>query len=188
MQTKPNLYISCPVSISPITLRAFDKAASMLGANVQYWKQGTKYEEEANVKTCDFFVLILPNLNWRINVSNLPSGCKKELQVARSANRTILLGYRNSTGGYKFYDTDFDSSGLISGIAGTSDKLKAAIQRFQSEQTSKAMSLGYSVPPCEVLYGAKKAGQWVNHGFEIPVSCRATSILEVNDNCILLLM
>jgi len=89
------------------------------GFAVNYWRRGTPYSDDG-VKFCDIFVIILPTMQFKCNVSQLPAGTRKELKLAYNNSKDIYIGYRTADQVYRVYDCNYDEGdSFIAAIGGT---------------------------------------------------------------------
>lgn len=147
------IYISCPM-IEPIgqleqvaTVCKKILTVAEVDAFINWWnrKEYVKsYLDDANI-----FVLMLPGNAWEYPIEGLPVGCKKELDIARKANKKIFIAYRNKTGEYNIYNSttwNTKSSMMIGGVAGTTNLLYNYLKLLQSKN-EKPMETKYIREP-----------------------------------------
>ena len=92
------------------------------------WKQKFIYNE-SRIENCDVFIFRGITNNWTQPKSILPSGVKKELEIAIKLKKKIYLMYTDKQGGNNFYRTDV-SGGIITGIGGTSHEIYEFINTY----------------------------------------------------------
>lgn len=149
MSSKFHMYISCPISIPEKTLDKYVQAASKLGVRVSYWSRGTIYCETPNITSCDAFVLILPEEQFKCSLSKLPAGCRSELTTAMTHHKNIFLGYTTAEGYVRFYTTNV-TQGEIRGQGGSTSLLIREIDAYKSKVKPSLMEF-LSNPCSEVI-------------------------------------
>lgn len=140
---RPKYYISCPITVPIEVLYGFANKLFQLGAGPSFWNREDPYRLQDVVDDCDGFVLVLPYNNFKMPVEELPIGCKRELDRALKAKRTIYLAYKNIDG-YAIYQAVVNSSDVFTGISGTQGEIgkiiKREITRMNTENPLQAMS------------------------------------------------
>lgn len=102
--------------------------------HVTYWDRKEYFKSDLN--DANIFVLMLPGNAWEYPIDALPVGCRKELNIAREANKRIYIAYKNKAGEYNIYFAQFwnsRSGGMIQGITGSSNKLYDCLKSLQSK-------------------------------------------------------
>lgn len=132
-------HISCPVSVSLKVLEECAEVVKGFNSEVYYWERGTYYSD-ASLKNCDAFVLILPESRFKMKLSDLPIGCRKELKQARDLGKELFLGYRAADGHIKIYSLSIEPSrDFVSGVACTTGDFS----KFVSMRSTFNKSLEY---------------------------------------------
>jgi hypothetical protein len=114
------VYVSCPISIKEEFL---DLVCEFIDDELEVpaycWDRGSSYGsyEEDTIHDCAGFVLIPPNNEFQLHISKLPSGCKKELNLAIKTGSQIFLAYKAKEG-LHIYPTTIVGD-ILSGISGT---------------------------------------------------------------------
>lgn len=119
-----SVYVSCPVEVN--VLHVLDVIAEIqfqTGQLPNYWDRITKYDNSF-VKDADIFVLILPKNKFEYKISDLPTGCKRELKEAIILGKSIYIAYKRShVNEICIYENNIYSN-TITGLAGTADNFK----------------------------------------------------------------
>lgn len=127
MKSIRKVYVSCPMTVSQTVLDKTMKHLENLGVAARAWERGTPYKEEDSIKYCDAFIIILPNNDFEcFYPDKLPSGTKKELNLAYDLDKEIYLSYLPMDSDKpKIYCTNSHKDALdwqvdyIGGVAGT---------------------------------------------------------------------
>lgn len=130
-----SIYISCPIAEPKTVLLQFYNAICAINpgkTKTQYWNRLENYHYKEAIDKCNAFVLILPNNSSNCPVNNLPPGCVRELNQAVAQGRPLYIGYKTTQGEYNTYKAEIIGNN-ITGMAGTSDFLKDAVQAFDNE-------------------------------------------------------
>ena len=132
MSRKPNVYISCPISVSLNVLKDTANLISKEGANPVYWNRFDKYNHENDIKSCDAFVLINENNAFKKGTYSLPIGCLKELKVAIVNKRDLYLSYESANGRYLYQISTSDSE-IVTGLPGTTGMFTTSMKKKSNE-------------------------------------------------------
>lgn len=145
-------YISCPMTVSQAVLDEAIKKVNEFHVQVYYWPKGSSYDEadyRRLISHVDAFVIILPDVKWKMDYDKMTSGSRKELQHAMACHKPIYLFYK-STDGYHLYATDITVRNSntnatiivsISGIPSTKFNFK---DNFDTGSSSKAIDEMYA--------------------------------------------
>jgi hypothetical protein len=115
-----SVYISCPISVKEEFLdQVYKFIGNELEVDANLWERGSSYGiyEEDVINDCDGFVLIPPNNEFRLHISKLPSGCRKELNLAIESGSEIFLAYKAKEGLHIYPVTIIGD--ILSGVSGT---------------------------------------------------------------------
>jgi hypothetical protein len=116
------IYISCPISEPVETLKDIATALIGRGYQTRYWNRTERYDNTW-ILGCEAMVIVLPMMSFKCPISSLPMGVRRELDVAMSLEKRILLAYKPNTSTLPtFYDIKVEFS-IVSGIAGTRNAL-----------------------------------------------------------------
>lgn len=110
-----------------------------MGGDPVWWDRNTSYNLEP-ILTADVVVMITPNNNWGMTITDLTRGCAKEWKLAVGNNMPRFIAYRTKEG-YKFYLNDKNRTDLVIGVAGTSLVLPGLIKRGEEKISNYKDSL-----------------------------------------------
>lgn len=132
------IYISCPVVIDEDDLQEIVDALEELYPEVgfYYWGRDEHYQETL-VTSADAVAFILPRQTWSMKFSDIPSGVRKEMNLASTVGKKRLLVYTSNNGGTQLYDLT-SVEGTTSGVQGSVNKVREWIKNYKvSNYTSK---------------------------------------------------
>ena len=135
MSRKPNVYISCPISVDLSILKDTANLITLSGANPIYWKRGEVYTHDNDIKGCDAFVLINEGNAFKKGIHSLPAGCFKELKLALANKKEVYLSYESANGRY-LYEMSTSDSELVTGLPGTTGKFKTSMQNKSNQPST----------------------------------------------------
>lgn len=179
MKTNHKTYISCPVSVEENTLIRCAREVVSQGSEPRYWERGRPYSDE-DLKTSNAFVLILPNNQFEARITNLPSGCKKELMQAHMLGIPIYLAYQlKTTKEIKIFDTTLTDL-TIKGVQGTSRQLQIDIDEYSKiHKVVKEINTGAQFIESSLNYWIHPTEKEVfNNLFELGVDVVGNAYLE----------
>ena len=141
------------MTVSMTILSNYVQRLAAIGAEVTYWNRSDSYNLNYNVRSCDAFILVLPGNAFTYQRSELPIGCRRELETAVCHRRKIYIAHTTYVGAFVFYNTTINSQEIL-GIGSSSYGLCNAIGVFDGlkihtsfEESIKQKS-GY--PKCDI--------------------------------------
>jgi hypothetical protein len=142
----PSVYISCPISVKEDILdQVYDFIEDELEVCAYCWDKDSSYGsyEEDTIRDCYGFVLIPPNNEFQLHISKLPSGCRKELNLAIASGSEIFLAYKAKEG-LHIYPTTIVGD-ILSGISGTYGR-DLELFKYNSQSRSNQVPIIYGTP------------------------------------------
>jgi hypothetical protein len=94
--------------------------------NVTFYERGTEYSDD-NIRNSEAFCIFLPNNSFELETTKMSSGIQKELRLAHSLGKHIILAYLSKNAGWTLYHTTIDK-GVIKGIPGTNSDVVVMLQ------------------------------------------------------------
>lgn len=134
------IYISCPMlepigqlkQVANVCFKYADLADILF--RVTYWDREQYFKSDLD--EADIFILMLPGNAWEYPIGALPVGCRKELDIARKANKKIFIAYKNKAGEYNIYSSNIyysQSCEMIQGLTGSTTSLYNCLKLLKSE-------------------------------------------------------
>jgi hypothetical protein len=146
------IYFSYAYSTPNNVSEAIKEKLIELGVKLEFYQKGTAYSD-VPVRSCDAFVLFLPNNAFEAEIFRLTQGIQKELNLAYQLKKDIILAYLSKmAGGVTFYLTNIDSKeGKIKGISGTNSDVIKLFQGESEVQRGDADELDWLKDPFNII-------------------------------------
>lgn len=172
-------YISCPYSIPLENLERAHKelSAKYTNVNFKYHNRNAKLYSDKPIRECDIFAIMLPDNKFEYDIHALPSGCFKEILLARSLNKKITVIYlRQFDTKYHMYNLDPEYKNKIKGLYGeiTIDDLNS--KKFVNTINVKESDLTGQLEEIPLEIAQKVIDISLEQGCPNPLECLSFSL------------
>lgn len=130
------IYFSFPYTIQDTIAEEAKEKIMELG-DLSYYIKGTEYTDKP-IRECDVFAIMLPGNAFSYEINKLSMGVKKELTLAHSLKKNIILVYYSKLAdGITFYLVNMER-GTIEGISGTNSDVIKMIEEEKPMEMGEA--------------------------------------------------